>query len=741
MAATKENKTSDIGKETKRIDGPLKVTGQALYTSDYKFPGMLYAVPVCATIANGKITGLDLSEAEKMPGVKRIYHRANIGPLYRVAPNSDFSAFSDEDRPPFEDDIIRYYGQYVAAVIADTFEQATAAAHKVKVSYEEQKPNVETKLTADTKVKTPSARGDAEKAFAEAPVKVDETYVIPAETHNVIELHASVATFADGKFTLYETTQGVSNHRNVLAQVLGVETSNVQVISKFLGSGFGSKISPWSYCAIAAVAARDLGKPVKLVISRKMAFQTVGHRPRTQQHMRLGATPDGKLTAIMHDYLNQTAMNDDYKENCGECTTYLYSCPNLKVTNSMSRRHIGSPTSMRGPGAVPGLFALESSIDELAYKLKIDPVQMRVINEPKIDEGLKLPFASRHLIECYKIGAEKFGWDKRNPAIGSMKRDGLTLGWGTAGASWIAERFASEAVVELRNDGTVKVSCGTQDIGTGTYTVLAQIVGDKLGLPLNKIEVVLGDTALPPGPLSGGSMGVASIIPAVSQAAERAMNTILTAAAKTPSSPFNGMDSKELAFTNGRVHKKEESSSSGVPFNEIMKICKFKHIDGKGISASTSSKKPTESVHSYGAQFVEVTWQEEIARLRVSRVVTVIDGGKIINPKTGRNQIEGAITMGLGMALFEGTHYEPTKGAPLNSNLADYILPVNADTPKMEVHFYEHPNTELNEYGARGIGEIGLAGLAPALANAVFHATGIRVRNLPIRIEDLLGEA
>jgi len=740
QAAVLEPKRTSVGRETSRIDGPLKVTGKAVYTSDHNFPGMLYAVPVGATISNGKVTKLETAEAEKMPGVHAIYHRGNIGELFRVAPDSTYTAYSDEPRPPLADDTIRYYGQYVAVAVADTFEQAKAAADAVKVTYQEEKPNVSPKLTADTEVTVESHRGDPQKAFDSASIKLDETYTTPSETHNVIELHATVAVFDGTKFTMYETTQGVVNHKNVLVQVLGVAPENLQVISKFLGSGFGSKITPWSHCALAGAAARNLKRPVKLVISRKMSFQTVGHRPRTQQRVRLSAQPDGKLTSLQHDYLSHVSLLDDYKENCGECTSYLYSTPNLKVTSALSRRNVGTPTSMRGPGAVPGLFATESAMDELSIKLKMDPVKLRIINEPAIDEGLNLPFASRHLIGCYKQGADLFGWDQRDPRIGSMKKNGLTLGWGTAGASWIAERFPAEVSVLLRNDGTVRVASATQDIGTGTYTVFAQVVGDKLGIPIEKVEVVLGDSSLPAGPMSGGSMGIASIIPAVSKAIERAVDTLLTAATKTPNSKFSGTKKAELTVTNGQVHKKDQLSKDGVPFERILKEANLNNISGKGTSPGTFSGKKQTSVHSYGVHFVEVTWQEEIARLRVSRVVTVIDAGKIMNPKTGRNQIEGAIVMGLGMALFEGTDYEPTKGAPINSSLADYLVAVNADMPKMDVHFLEVPNTELNEYGARGIGEIGLAGVAAAIANAVHHATGIRVRNLPIRIEDLLGE-
>src|SRR5213595_2069437 len=481
MPITKDNPpTSPIGRDTRRVDGPLKVTGKAQYTSDFHFPGLLYGVPVEATIAKGKVVTLDTAAAEKMPGVRAIFHRENIGKIFRSVQGTGFEGISDERRPPFEDDIVRYYGQYVALAVADTFEAAKAAAEAVRITYAKEKPNVATDLKADdepevvptTVGSTPrlqSKRGDPEGAFASAPVKLDQTYVTPTETHNPLELHATTAVWEDSKLTLYETTQSIFNTRNVLAQMFGLPQENVRVVSKFLGSGFGSKLWPWTHCPLAVAAARQLGQPVKVVVSRKMMFQTVGHRPRTQQRVRLGATPDGKLVSLQHDYVFHQAIADDYHEDCGETTSFLYSVPNLRVAFGRARRNVGSPTAMRGPGAVPGLYATESAMNELADQLQIDPVQFRVINEPKIDEGLGIPFSSRHVLECLQLGAEKFGWSRRTRELGSMKRDGLTLGWGMAGCAWIAARFDAEASVELRDDGTARVACATQDIGTGTY--------------------------------------------------------------------------------------------------------------------------------------------------------------------------------------------------------------------------------------------------------------------------------
>src|SRR6266566_10064817 len=398
MPATQETPTaSPIGRKTRRVDGPFKVSGTAQYASDFHFPGMLYAVPVEATIANGRVVKLDTAAAEKMLGVRAIFHRANIGKIFRSVLGKGMEGICIERRPPFEDDVVRYYGQYVALAVADTFENAKAAADAVRVTYSKDKPNVENDLKADDdpeivatsygpEHRLKSERGDAEAAFAKAPVKLDQTYVTPAETHNPIELQGTTAMWDGSMLTIYEESQGVFNMQGVLAQMFGLPRENVRVITKFVGSGFGSKLWPWTHCALAVAAARQLCKPVKLVLSRRMMFQSVGHRPRTQQRVRFGATNEGKLVSLRQDYLNDLDILGGYHENCGESTSYFYSVPNLRVHWGRTRRNIGSPTPMRGPGAVPGLFATESAMNELADQLKIDPVRLRVLNEPKIDE-------------------------------------------------------------------------------------------------------------------------------------------------------------------------------------------------------------------------------------------------------------------------------------------------------------------------------------------------------------------
>ena len=734
-----------IGADVPRIDGPVKTTGTARYASDYNFPGLVYAVPVRANIASGRILRIDSSAAEAMPGVLLVMHHGNIMPLYRNASGGRNS----ESRPAFEDETVYYWGQYVAAVVAETFQQAQAAAAAVRVEYEPTKFSVDPSLSDNLPPegqpggpRVMSQRGDPEGAFVSAPVQIDETYITPVETHNPMEMHATVAVWDGKKYTLYESSQGVMNHQNVLSQVLGTPRENVEVISRFIGSGFGGKLFPWPHSAIAAAASRKLNRPVKLTLSRKMMFCDSGHRPRTQQRMRLGATPDGKLLSLQQDYRNHTSYGDDIRENCGEATPFLYSTANLKVTSALVRRNVGTPTPMRGPGAVPGLFAVESAMDELAIKLKKDPVELRLSLDTLIDEEKNKPFSSRHLKECLQLGSEKFGWSRRIPEVGSMRKGDLILGWGVAAASWGANRGVCDMSVSLRQDGTALVSCGTQDIGTGTYTVIAQVVSDKTGIPVDKIDVVLGDSSLPPGPTSGGSTATATILPAAIDGTNAAVKVVLTVASSIKGLLFqNRDDPPPLVMTAGRVHIKGEPPANGVPYGEILRMANLASARGDGRSGGLGADPRSHdfSTHSFGAQFVEIEWDPGIARLRVSRVVSVVDGGRIINKRTATNQMAGAIVMGVGMGLFEETIYDPRNGHPINDNFADYIVPTIADTPQIDVHFLDIPDPLLNEYGARGIGEIGLAGIAPAITAAVYHATGVRVRELPVRIEDLLG--
>jgi xanthine dehydrogenase YagR molybdenum-binding subunit len=413
-----------IGRDTVRLDGPYKVTGVARYTSDVHFSGMLYGVPVGATIANGRLMKLDIAAAEKMPGVRAILRRGNIGKIFRSTLQAGFTGICEERRPPFEDDVIRYYGQYIALAVAETFEAAKAAADAVRASYAADQPNVDLHLVADDEPdevmttfgpqkRLQNERGDPDAAFAAAPVKLDQTYGTPFETHNPLEPHSTTAIWEGEKLTVYESSQAVVNLRSVLAQMFGLPVENVRVITKFVGSGFGSKLFPWTLCPLAAAAARQTGSPVRLVPPRKMMFHAVGHRPLTQQRVRLGATREGKLVSLQQDYIYTRSMLDAHHEDCGEATAFQYSVPNLRVSFGRAKRNVGGGADMRGPGRVPGLYAIESAMNELAHQLGMDPLKIRIINEPKIDEGKGIPFSSRHLLECFQLGSEKFGWAKR----------------------------------------------------------------------------------------------------------------------------------------------------------------------------------------------------------------------------------------------------------------------------------------------------------------------------------------
>jgi xanthine dehydrogenase YagR molybdenum-binding subunit len=739
-AGTLPDTASVIGAAVPRIDGPLKTTGVAQYAVDHNFPGLVHAVAVQSTIASGRIRTLDASPAEKMPGVLLVLHHGNIGPLYRTVPG-DQNATNSEVRSAFEDEIIRHWGQHIAVVVAETLETATAAAAAVRVEYEPLAANLRVSLDDYSgKRKSDSKRGDPDAAFASAPVKLDATYITPNEPHNPIELHASIAVWDGDHVTLYETSQGVVNHRVVMAQVLGLPVENVRVVTRFLGSGFGGKLFPWPHTAMAAVAARKLGRPVKLSLNRRMMFSNVGYRPRTEQRIKLGATPEGKLLALRHDYLNVSSLLDDYDEGCGEATPYLYSVANLEITSGIVRRNVGAPMYMRGPGAVPGLYALESAMNELADELKLDPLHLRLLNDAEKDESHNQPFSSRHLRECYEAGAKKFGWDKRTPSIGSMRRDGKILGWGLAGASWVALRLPCTATVEFCANGRLCVRCATQDIGTGTYTVFAQVLQEKTGIPLDRIDVMIGDSALPEGPMSGGSMVTGSVLNAIAAGAANATNRLLQLATETEGSPFNDAKVDTLAFTGGRIHKKDQPAAEGTTFADLLQQARLSGIraEGKTQPSWEDPKAKGLSMHSFGAQFVEVEWDPGIARLRVSRVVTVIDGGRIINMRAATNQVSGAVVMGVGMALLEEAIYDQRTGQPINGSMADYLMATCADSPDIDVTFLNYPDPAMGEYGARGIGEIGLAGVAPAITAAVYHATGVRVRELPVRIEDLL---
>ena len=709
--------TAVVGEPIDRIDGNQKVTGAAQYAADYPVTGMAYGVPVQSTIAKGRVVRIDQADAAEAPGVLAIITRANAPKLKH--PQNDFGSATKlgEARGLFEDDRIHYCGQYLALVVADSLERGIAAAALLRVETEEETPVIaidggERFLPADGFGKTTYHRGDAAAAFASAPHQFRQTYSTPVETHNPMEPSASIAVWRGDELTMYEATQWVVGARNVVADTLGIPREKVNVISRFVGGGFGCKGFVWPHSILAAIAARRLGRPVKVALTRQQMFTSVGHRGATRQTFSLGADNSGKLVAIQHENLTHASMVDDFIERCGVITGFLYDCPNVSLTNTGVRVNIATPTPMRAPGETPGTFAIESALDELSWELDIDPVELRLRNYAETDAEAGRPYSSKHLKECYQAGMERFGWKKRERP-GSHRDGRFLIGWGMATATYPGYRSPGAARVRILADGTIFVSSATQDIGTGTYTTMAQIAAEVLGVAPDAIRVELGHSALPPAPVSGGSMTTASVLPAVKAAAEQMLEKL------------KRLDGGASDITSAR-------------FTEIIQGAKLDEIEAQA-DVAPGGEAEQYSIHSFGAQFSQVRVDADTGEVRVTKHLGVFDVGRVMNAKTARSQAIGGITMGLGMALMEHTVYDHRRGLVVTNNLADYAMPVNADVVDMDAIFVEYPDFVLSPVGARGMGEIGITGVAASVANAVYHAAGIRVRDLPITPDKLLG--
>ncbi|WP_106418690.1 xanthine dehydrogenase family protein molybdopterin-binding subunit [Salinicola tamaricis] len=733
-----------VGQRTPRIDGEFKLTGRAGYTGELSVEGMLYGYPVAATIAHGTLERLDLDEALAMPGVVDIFHHANFPRLHRSPNSMGHGDQVSEVRLPFEDERIYYHGQYVALVVAESFAQARAAAQRVVARYRQETGAISSLLDGAHDSHTEgelledagTTRGDPEAAFDRAAVKVDAVYHIAAESHLQMEMHATLAEWRDGgsRLVVHESSQGVFYQRNAMARIFDLAQENIEVISHYIGSGFGNKLFMWPHAVAAAGAARELGRPLKLVLPRAQDMTGGGNRPASRQRLRLGADRDGRLSAVIHDSTTETSLVDRYVDACGSATPSFYACDNLAVSQRILALNHGTPCPMRAPGEVSGIFALETAMDELAVALQMDPVELRLRNYAHEDPESGLPWSSKQLDKCLHSAAERFGWAQRDPGIGAMRDGDEIIGYGMAACTWFAGRQPCQARVELRADGTLFAACGTQDIGTGTYTIVAQTVAELTGVAVADIEVKLGETSLPTGPLSGGSMATATTLPAVAAAVRDALSA-LKEVATGHGGVFAGVDADSLTVAEGALSDGERSYR----FAEVLEAMRLSSVNGQGSSAPGEEKKQY-SFRSFGAHFVEMRVDPGISRVRVSRVVSSMDIGRAINPPTARNQVEGGIVMGIGMGLFEKLDYDPRDARLINANVADYIVPVHADIPEIDVELLDYPDFKFNEFGARGVGEIGLTGIAPAISNALYHATGKRYRDLPVTIEALLAD-
>ncbi|MGC2696231.1 MAG: xanthine dehydrogenase family protein molybdopterin-binding subunit [Candidatus Angelobacter sp.] len=735
-----------IGSSISRKDGHLKVTGQARYAADHPMKNVAHAVAVCSTIANGRIAGIDSSAAEKTPGFLAILHDGNAPKLYRPVNNFMSASKPGEIRVVFEDDKVHYAGQYLAVVVAETLQQAQHAASLVKISYQAAPPLVETEQAMSTVYdpseffgeKLKAQRGDPVAAFKSAEIKHEGEYITPNEHHNPMEPSASMADWDGDQLTLWETTQWVVGARNTVAETLGISEEKVHIISPFIGGGFGCKGFIWPHSVLSAISAKKVGRPVKLNLTRKQMFSGCGHRSETRQKVSLGAAKDGKLTSIQHDTLVQTSTVDEFVESCGNTSRFLYSCPNMSIAHHAVRVNIATPTPMRAPGENPGLFATESAMDELAYKLNMDPVQLRIVNHSDKNEHTNQPWSSKYLKECYQLAADKFGWAKRDPKPRSMRDGNYLVGWGMATATYPGMRSPGAAKVRILQDGSAQVISATQDMGGGTYTTMTQVVADVTGIPMERIHPELGDSHMPPAPVSGGSMTTASVLPAVKQAAEEALKKIVQVAIADEKSSLHGKKEDEVVAANGKVFLKGSDPASGIAYGQVLAAKNQAAVEGESFMAPGKEREKY-AFQSWGAQFVEVKVDPEIAKVTVSRVVSAFDIGKVINRKTVESQAYSGIIMGVGMALMEHTVYDQRDGGIVNSNLADYAVPVNADIHSIEVHFIDKPDPYIDPFiGARGAGEITVTGVAPAIANAIYHATGKRLRELPITPDKLL---
>ncbi|HEY8509663.1 MAG TPA: xanthine dehydrogenase family protein molybdopterin-binding subunit [Steroidobacteraceae bacterium] len=698
-----------IGAAIDRLDGIEKVTGRARYTADTPMQGVVYAVMVCSTRAHARIARIDVDAAEAAPGVLRVFTHLSTPKFGEVS-----GLPLGQDFLPLQSDQVLYEGQPIALVVARTLETAMAAARKVKAVYREQPFETDFSTRLDQGEARPfffwepdSHVGDVAAAWQSAEAAVKQTYRTADRHHCTMEPSATLAVWQGGKLTLFDSVQGVVDARNVIAKALRLEPNQVRVKNDFVGGGFGCKGWVWPHQLLAAMAAREIGKPVKLVLTRAQTFTSHGYQPATIQTLAISAQKDGTLIGIRHDSFLAGSYAGNHVEGTGIGTRSLYACPSISTTHRLVRVHRAEPTPMRAPIEGIGLVATEIAMDELAYELKMDPLALRLKNYADRDPTDGKPFSSKKLRECYEQGAGQFGWSRRSFEPRSM-RDGRDLiGYGMATALFAAFRQPSRARVSIDAQGVVRVETSTQEIGTGARTVISQIAAETLGVPVDRVHLAWGDTDLPPAPMTAGSVTTGSAGSAVHDGALKLRKRLEAAGAKSAADYANVV----------------------------------RNSNGERLTADGEFNPPAESsksLFSFGAVFAEVRVDERIPIPRVSRIVGVYDAGRIINPKTARSQMIGGLTWGIGQALLEHSAMDHRLGRFLSKNLAGYLVPVNADVAQIDVSFIEEADTEVNLVGARGIGELGAIGVGAAIANAVFHATGVRVRELPIRPEMLM---
>ena len=731
-----------VGGPLSRVDGFDKVSGEAPYAADFDAPRLAHALMVESTIAKGRIASIRSTAAEQAPGVLLVMTHVNAPRL---------PANSQKANPPGEralsllqDDQVRYNGEPVAVVVAETLEQARYAAGLLQISYEPEFAALDFESNLSNAYAPPSLThgnpdigwGDAASALQSAPVQHVAVYGTPMENHNPMEPHATLAEWNGDFLTLHDSTQAVVGTSKAVAKKLGIAPEKVRVLSPYVGGGFGCKGSAWSHVVLAAMAARQAHRPVRLVLDRVQMFFPVGYRPPTRQELALGADLNGKITAIRHEVVSPTSTFEDWTESSAVLTRMLYDSPNTSTSHRLVKLNWSTPTFQRAPGEATGSFALETALDELAWKLGIDPLELRLRNYAEKDPESGKPWSSKELRECYRSGAERFGWSRRTARTRAVRDGDQLIGVGMATATYPAHRQPASATVSITADGSVTVECATQDIGTGTYTIISQVAADALGIAPNRIHVKIGDSKLPEAPVSGGSMTAASVTPAVQAAARQARSELIALAIGNQESPLHGLSADEVDCTDGWVRAADGSRRDS--FAGVIARNGGTPIQGKA-QAKPGEEKDRYATHSFGAVFAEVGVDPELGEVRVRRIVGSYSVGSVLNAKTATSQLFGGVVWGIGMALHERTIVDLPTGRVLNANLAHYHVPVNADVPDIDISFVDENDLNFNPLGARGIGEIGITAVPAAIGNAVYHATGRRIRSLPITPEKLLG--
>lgn len=739
-----------VGAPRSRVDGPAKVTGTATYAAEFPAPGLLWGWVVNSGIAKGRITRIDTEAASATPGVVAIFtHENRPRTAWFDRSHQDSVAPPGSPFRPLYDDKVIYSGQPIALVVAEDIGTARHAASLIRVSCEVEAHETDLMhALPDAYVPPkkrsgisppPKPRGDAESALANAPLRVEAEYRIASEHHNPMEMHATtVAWEKGGKLTIHDKIQGVQSSQAYVCSVFGLSKSDVRVISPFIGGAFGSGLRPQYQLFLAVMAALKLERSVRVVLTRDQMF-TLSHRPETLNRIALGADGDGKLVAIRHEAIGATSRIEDHQEVVVNWSGLLYDCDNVALTYKLAALDTHTPADMRAPGAPLGVFALESAMDELAERAGLDPLELRLRNYAEEDRNEGKYLTSKELRAAYSQAADRFGWSRRKAAPRSMREGRELVGYGMASGVWEAQMAKHSARATLTPGGLLEVACATADIGTGTYTILTQIAADELGLPMDAVTVRIGDSDLPTAPVEGGSWTAASAGTAVQAACRTVRETLLKHARRVPDSPIGNAGAEDLIFRNGTIALRGEPSRS-VPFAAAMAAAGVERIEAEETASPSLLTQLRYAAYTHMAVFAEVRVDEELGIVRIPRLVAAVAAGRILNPKTARSQILGGLVWGVSMALHEESMPDHALGRFMNHNFAEYHIPVNADIGEIEVIFVDEKDEKASPIGVKGLGEIGIVGTAAAIANAIRHATGVRVRSLPITVDKILAE-